>query len=99
MTQVSTLELFQSILKVQASLPKDQPHKDLIQLINFILRKFFKNAKEHPMLLIEVRDTFHLANLRAMRLNHPTSKSPPLHRPSIPRTVASGKHTPATNLK
>ncbi|KAL5639939.1 hypothetical protein ACGC1H_006487 [Rhizoctonia solani] len=51
--KVSTLILFQSILKNQASLPKDQPYKDLIQLINFILRKFFKNAQEHPLLLVE----------------------------------------------
>ncbi|KAG9103444.1 Topoisomerase 1-associated factor 1 [Ceratobasidium sp. 370] len=51
--KVSTLELFQSILKVQASLPKEQPYKDLIQLINFVLRKFFKNAQEHPLLLVE----------------------------------------------
>ncbi|KAG8689963.1 Topoisomerase 1-associated factor 1, partial [Ceratobasidium sp. 395] len=51
--KVSTLALFQSILKVQASLPKDQPYKDLIQFINFVLRKFFKNAKEHPLLLVE----------------------------------------------
>ncbi|CAE7152048.1 unnamed protein product, partial [Rhizoctonia solani] len=51
--KVSTLMLFQSILKNQSSLPKDQPYKDLIQLINFILRKFFKNAQEHPLLLVE----------------------------------------------
>ncbi|QRV99102.1 topoisomerase 1-associated factor 1 [Ceratobasidium sp. AG-Ba] len=51
--KVSTLMLFQSILKVQSSLPKDQPYKDLIQLINFVLRKFFKNAQEHPLLLVE----------------------------------------------
>ncbi|CAE6474022.1 unnamed protein product [Rhizoctonia solani] len=51
--KVSTLALFQSILKDQASLPKDQPYKDLIQLINFVLRKFFKNAQEHPLLLVE----------------------------------------------
>ncbi|KAG9123429.1 Topoisomerase 1-associated factor 1 [Ceratobasidium sp. 392] len=51
--KVSTLALFQSILKVQTSLPKDQPYKDLVQLINFVLRKFFKNAKEHPLLLVE----------------------------------------------
>jgi hypothetical protein len=99
MAQVSTLELFQSILKVQVSLPKDQPHKDLIQLINFILRKFFKNAKEHPLLLVEVRDTFRLVDLCAMHLTHPTSKSPLLHRLSTPRTAASGKHTPVMNPK
>ncbi|KAG8715598.1 Topoisomerase 1-associated factor 1 [Ceratobasidium sp. 423] len=49
--KVSTLSLFQSILKNQSSLPKDQPYKDLIQLINFILRKFFKSAQEYPLLL------------------------------------------------
>ncbi|CAE6369742.1 unnamed protein product [Rhizoctonia solani] len=55
--KVSTLMLFQSILKNQASLPKDQPYKDLIQLINFILRKFFKNVQEHPLLLVEASYT------------------------------------------
>lgn len=54
------MELFQSILKVQSSLPKDQPYKDLLQLINFVLRKFFKNVQDHPMLIVEVRQSpFH----------------------------------------
>ena len=52
------MELFQSILKVQSSLPKDQPYKDLLQLINFVLRKFFKNVQDHPMLIVEVRRSF-----------------------------------------
>ncbi|CAE6456708.1 unnamed protein product [Rhizoctonia solani] len=59
--KVSTLALFQSILKNQASLPKDQPYKDLVQLINFVLRRFFKNAQEHPLLLVEASYYFYLA--------------------------------------
>ncbi|KAG9310160.1 timeless protein-domain-containing protein [Chiua virens] len=50
---VSTMHLFKSILDDQRSLPKDQPSKDLIQLITFILRKFFKAVEEEPFLMIE----------------------------------------------
>ncbi|KAH0831354.1 timeless protein-domain-containing protein [Lanmaoa asiatica] len=51
--QVSTMHLFKSILDDQRSLPKDQPYKDLIQLITFTLRKFFKTVEEEPFLMIE----------------------------------------------
>ncbi|KAH7926892.1 timeless-domain-containing protein [Leucogyrophana mollusca] len=50
---VSTLNLFKSILDNQKSLPRDQPYKDLIQVINFILRKFFKALAEEPFLAVE----------------------------------------------
>ncbi|KIJ16511.1 hypothetical protein PAXINDRAFT_98952 [Paxillus involutus ATCC 200175] len=50
---VSTLNLFKSILDDQRSLPKDKPYKDLIQLITFILRKFFNALDEEPFLMIE----------------------------------------------
>jgi hypothetical protein len=53
--QASTMHLFKSILDDQRSLPKDPPYKDLIQLITFILRKFFKTVEEEPFLMIEVR--------------------------------------------
>jgi len=53
--QVSTLNLFKTIMDDQKSLPRDQPHKDLINLINFILRKFFKALTEEPFLAVEVR--------------------------------------------
>jgi replication fork protection complex subunit Tof1/Swi1 len=53
--QVSTLNLFKSILAEERSLPRDQVHKDLIALINYILRKFFKEVTEDPFLLVEVR--------------------------------------------
>lgn len=49
------MHLFKSILDDQRSLPKDPPYKDLIQLITFILRKFFKTVEEEPFLMIEVR--------------------------------------------
>ncbi|KAF8333073.1 timeless protein-domain-containing protein [Cantharellus anzutake] len=51
--KVSTLELFNRILAHQKDLPRDTPYKDLIQLVNFILRKFFKKMEEQPLLLIE----------------------------------------------
>ncbi|KAI0942849.1 hypothetical protein AcV7_002147 [Taiwanofungus camphoratus] len=50
---VSTLELFKTILADQKSLPKDQPYKDLIALINFLLRRFFKAVSEESFLIIE----------------------------------------------
>ncbi|KII91841.1 hypothetical protein PLICRDRAFT_38697 [Plicaturopsis crispa FD-325 SS-3] len=49
----STLDLFRSILADQKSLPRDQPYRDLINLINFILRKFFKALEEEPFLAVE----------------------------------------------
>jgi replication fork protection complex subunit Tof1/Swi1 len=48
------LELFKSILADQKSLPREQPYKDLVNLINFILRKFFKALSEDPFLAVEV---------------------------------------------
>jgi replication fork protection complex subunit Tof1/Swi1 len=50
---VSVLDLFQTILTHQLSLPKDPSSKDLLTLINFILRKFFKRAQEEPFLIVE----------------------------------------------
>ncbi|KAJ3565991.1 hypothetical protein NP233_g7283 [Leucocoprinus birnbaumii] len=53
--QVSTLDLFKTILSEKDTLPRDQPYKDLINLINFILRKFFKALAEDSFLAVEVR--------------------------------------------
>ncbi|KAJ7056867.1 timeless protein-domain-containing protein [Mycena amicta] len=50
---VSTLHLFQAILAAQKSFPRDQPHKDLVALVNFILRRFFKALEEEPFLAVE----------------------------------------------
>lgn len=52
--QVSTLYLFRSIMAEEKSLPKEQPYKDLVALINFILRKFFKAVEEDSFLIVEV---------------------------------------------
>ncbi|KAF9266348.1 timeless-domain-containing protein [Marasmius fiardii PR-910] len=51
--KVSTLNIFKAILDDQHSLPRDQPHKDLISLINYILRRFFKAMEEDTFLAIE----------------------------------------------
>ncbi|KAF8153299.1 timeless protein-domain-containing protein [Crassisporium funariophilum] len=51
--KVSTLTLFKAILADQKSFPRDQPYKDLINLINFILRQFFKALQEEPFLAVE----------------------------------------------
>jgi replication fork protection complex subunit TIMELESS/Tof1/Swi1 len=52
---VTTLDMFHSIILEQKILPRDPPYKDLIQLINYILRKFFKTVEEQPILVVEVR--------------------------------------------
>ncbi|TFY59930.1 hypothetical protein EVG20_g7607, partial [Dentipellis fragilis] len=51
--QVSTLDLFKSILANQKSLPKDQTSKDLLALITYLLRQFFKAVEADSFVLIE----------------------------------------------
>jgi replication fork protection complex subunit Tof1/Swi1 len=51
---VSALDLFKTILADQKALPREQPYKDLINLINFILRQFFKALEKEPFLAVEV---------------------------------------------
>lgn len=48
------MNLFKCILDDQKSLPRDQPHKDLVNVVNFVLRKFFKALVEEPFLAVEV---------------------------------------------
>lgn len=47
------MTLFRNILAEEKSLPRDQSYKDLVVLINFILRQFFKAVKEDSFLLVE----------------------------------------------
>jgi len=42
------------LLADQKTFPKEQPYKDLVNLITFILRQFFKALVEEPFLAIEV---------------------------------------------
>ncbi|KAI9452046.1 timeless-domain-containing protein [Lactarius psammicola] len=51
--QVSALNLFKTVLGDQNSFPKDQPYKDLVALINYILRQFFKAVEADSFVLIE----------------------------------------------
>lgn len=51
--KVSCLHLFQRILDDQLSLPKGEGTQDLLQLIKFILRKFFKRLDADPFLMID----------------------------------------------
>lgn len=51
--QVSGFITFKKILDDQRSLPPGQTSKDLIACINYILKKFFKNLQENPILGIE----------------------------------------------
>ncbi|KAG6865098.1 hypothetical protein C0991_005153 [Blastosporella zonata] len=53
--KVSTLNLFKAILADQKSFPRDQPYKDLVNLITFILRQFFKALAEDSFLAVERR--------------------------------------------
>ena len=56
---VSTLYLFKQIMAEERTLPREQPYKDLVALINYILRKFFKAVEEDSFLIIEVGPCFH----------------------------------------
>ncbi|KAH8980680.1 timeless-domain-containing protein [Lactarius akahatsu] len=51
--QVSALNLFKTVLADHKSFPKDQPYKDLVALINYILRQFFKAVEADSFVLIE----------------------------------------------
>ena len=51
---VSTLYLFKQIMAEERTLPREQPYKDLVALINYILRKFFKAVAEEPLIVVEV---------------------------------------------
>ncbi|KAJ7134228.1 timeless protein-domain-containing protein [Mycena epipterygia] len=51
--KVSTLYLFQTILAAQKTFPRDQPHRDLVALVTFVLRRFFKALEEEPFLAVE----------------------------------------------
>ncbi|KAJ7704500.1 timeless protein-domain-containing protein [Mycena rosella] len=51
--KVSTLYLFQTILAAQKTFPRDQPHRDLVALVTFVIRRFFKALEEEPFLAVE----------------------------------------------
>lgn len=53
--QPTVLDLFQTILDDRTvSNNKDTAYHDLVKLIDFVLKRFFKVAKEYPMLLLEI---------------------------------------------
>ena len=53
MIQVTTLHLFRQILDHAPSLPLGDPSRDLIQLIKFTLRRYFKRIAEDPFLIVQ----------------------------------------------
>jgi len=53
--KVSTLALFKSITDHKQYLPRDQPYKDLVNLIQFLLRQFFKTVEDDPFIIVHVR--------------------------------------------
>ncbi|KAL0580059.1 Topoisomerase 1-associated factor 1 [Marasmius crinis-equi] len=73
--QVSTLTLFKTIMDDQRSLPRDQPHKDLISLINYILRRFFKAVEEDTFLAVEAFFPKNRGNWKQFSSWEPETKS------------------------
>lgn len=53
--KASVLNLFRQILDDRKVLPKSRPWSDLVALIQYILKEFFKAARFEPILLIDVR--------------------------------------------
>ncbi|KZT43312.1 timeless-domain-containing protein [Sistotremastrum suecicum HHB10207 ss-3] len=51
--KVSTMTLFKSIIAEERSFPKEQPYKDLTNIIDYLLKKFFKAAKADPLIFLE----------------------------------------------
>ena len=51
--RVPCLMLFRRILDEQQSLPKADSSNDLLQVIKFVLRKFFKKVAEDPFVIVE----------------------------------------------
>ena len=50
---MSCLDLFRRVLDAQAALPKVDASRDLVQLITYVLRKFFKRVDEDPFLIVQ----------------------------------------------
>lgn len=87
---MSTLNLFKNILDEQRSLPRDQPHKDLVNIINFLLRRFFKALAEEPFLAVEVYSLFK---------NQPVTSDDLSVRPFTLKTEITGNNIHPGNLK
>ncbi|ORX39175.1 timeless protein-domain-containing protein [Kockovaella imperatae] len=51
--KVTTLQLFRQLLDDAPSLPRADSSRDAVQLIKFILRKFFKRVAEDPFLIVQ----------------------------------------------
>ncbi|KAJ3040035.1 Topoisomerase 1-associated factor 1 [Rhizophlyctis rosea] len=52
--RLSILEIFNCIMGDRHVLPSTLAHKELYQLIKYILGKFFKKLEEYPMLFLEI---------------------------------------------
>lgn len=63
--RATRMELFRRILDDRPHLPKEGPYKDLLGLIGFVLKKFFKIALTNKTMFIEVslRYKIHSARL------------------------------------
>jgi hypothetical protein len=87
--KVSTLCFFKSILDDRKLLPVDQPYKDLITFVNYILRQFFKAIEKEPFLSIEV------SGMAALKVDRELRK----YRRSFRRLEGIGSITQAGNLR
>lgn len=85
------MHLFKQIMADEKSFPKDQPYKDLVALITFILRKFFKAIAEDSFVIVEVGLTL------CRRVCHTSNRSP-YSRRSFRRTVVIGSNSRASSL-
>ncbi|TPX58885.1 hypothetical protein PhCBS80983_g02824 [Powellomyces hirtus] len=52
--KLSILHLFNKILKDRRVLPATSAHRELYAFITFMLNRFFKKAKEYPILFVEI---------------------------------------------
>lgn len=90
--QASTLQLFKTILDDQKNLPREQPYKDLLSLINFVLRQFFKAMTSDSFLAIEVSSSFFLGSREPLLILM-------FDRRSSPKTAVTGNSFPVGNLR
>lgn len=82
-SQVSSLNLFKTILAEEKAFPKDQAFKDLKNVTEYIIKKFFKATRDNPFLLVEVGYSCILERFAPDALSS--------HRPSSRRIEGNGK--------
>lgn len=92
--KVSTLDLFKTILADQKSFPREQPYKDLVNLINFILRQFFKALEADSFLAIEAFFPKNRGNWKNFSSWEPEKKSK-----REKKTIENTRYSPDVEVK